>query len=57
MNISDGRGQGMKEVAEKNKQDVAEFFKDNPGSTKADCQRALKISYITVSKHVKALSE
>jgi len=57
MDVSDGRGKSMKELAEKNKQDVAEFFKKNPGSTKADCQRALGISYITVSKHVKALSK
>ena len=53
--VGDGRGKQMIELARKNKEAVLEYFSNNPESTLVDCQRALKMSYPIVRKYVDEL--
>ena len=55
MDIYDGRGKHMIEVAKMNRQTIKKWFEDNPGETMKECHRQTGISYLTVRKHVKDL--
>ena len=55
MKIKDARGQNMKVISKKNKDLIKEYFKQNPDSSKAECQRTLGIAYTTLQRHLKDL--
>lgn len=44
-------------IAEENRERVYRFFQDNPDAFKTDAMRALKMSYVTVCKHVQAIND
>ena len=57
MKIQDGRGKNKMAEGETNKAAIKKWFKDNPGSTIAECCRGLDLVYRTVKKHVVAIQE
>ena len=56
MEIKDGRGMNKTKESEENREKIAKWFERNPGSTKKQCCDAIGISYKTVQKHLKVIS-
>ena len=50
-------GDGKRAIGNANRKRVIEFFQNNPGASKADCARGLNLSYTTVLRHVKAITQ
>ena len=55
MDIKNGTGEHKKRLQKKNRDRVEQWFKKNPGSTKTECSKALKLSYPTVLEHIKVI--
>jgi len=55
MDIKNGTGQHKKRVQWRNRARIELWFKKNPGSTKTECSKALKLSYPTVLEHIKVI--
>ena len=50
-------GDYARKIKKKNYDNVKVFFKENPDASIKDCERFLKLSYVTVHNHVKKLRE
>lgn len=44
-------------ISEENREKVFTFFAKNPSAFKTDAARDLRLSYVTVCKHVKAIND
>lgn len=54
MGIEDGRGKYMKNLKERNREVIVNWFENNSG-TMVDCSKETGISYATVRNHVAEL--
>ena len=51
--VRDGRGENMKNVRDKNRENIIAWFVKNPGSTQKECADGLGLSLVTVWTHLK----
>ena len=55
--IRDGRGENMKNLRDKNREKIIDWFVKNPGSTQKECADGLGLSLVTVWAHLKRIRE
>ena len=56
MQTKEHRGAHMVAVKEKNRARIVRFYTSNPSASQIECSQSLKISAVTIRKHVKAIN-
>jgi len=52
MKVSDGRKLRQAKIKAKNRETIVKWFSKNPGSTITECCKGVKMSFITVKRHI-----